>query len=404
MKMLIYILLLHLLVALAAESESCNFDVLFVFHDAGESLMGQPIIDRWLQEKSVISIGILALGSPASSIYANYTAQLLSPSDVGILTPVVDGNDGRSQELPAEDLARLVGTVKARVCVVGMVYAMQAQIASAMHEQGGSYTVGLDDSFALWSEEGISSALFIQPTAPSVVQEVFLCADEQAKGVAADTKKHGSSVLPTVTGSPTLTTWRSAGRDEAAKAAARKVAYPMTRVHPDAPGVLYAGGYGGLAYNASLRVFCLTARDMYPSVLYSFSPHPGYSPSLEVELFAEWGCSSAVTVVPTEAGFSTAQLVAASNASLSQCSTVGGQAVAGLGLPHAFLSSSESCDDVFSATGLIPHAPSERSLRAALERFSQEGWRIQPSDVEAAGIPLDGTRLMSERIVSLLSR
>jgi len=59
----------------------CRADTVFVLHDAGESYMMQPVIDRMLQADKRHSGGadgagdditILTIGEPATSIYATY--------------------------------------------------------------------------------------------------------------------------------------------------------------------------------------------------------------------------------------------------------------------------------------------------------------------------------------------
>ena len=114
------------------------------------------------------------------------------------------------------------------------------------------------------------------------------------------------------------------------------------------------------------KVFCACAINMASTSSYYkflFSPHPGYSPlKYEVPRFNRWGCNESVLhVLLEEEGFSTAQVVAASNVSLSQCSTVGGQSIA-ISKPHSFISRSDDCVDVFTEAELIPYSPTPELL------------------------------------------
>ena len=102
--------------------------VLFVVHDAGESLALQPVIDVLLKNNS-LNTSILCLGEPATSIYSNYSNSFVL-SDVGITTEVVEPTEGREQVLDSEDMTTLTAAVHADVVMCGMVYSMQAQISS----------------------------------------------------------------------------------------------------------------------------------------------------------------------------------------------------------------------------------------------------------------------------------
>ena len=97
--------------------------------------------------------------------------------------------------------------------------------------------------------------------------------------------------------------------------------------------VVYAGGYGGECYTASLRVLCDSALNILgEDFVFVFSPHPGYPSTYEAGLFQEWGClppggQSVATKVNLLVGteewaLSTTELVVASNGSISDASTV----------------------------------------------------------------------------------
>jgi hypothetical protein len=325
----------------------------------------------------------------------------LTLDDFGIHIDIVDGYD-RSQLLSPLDLQRLVQGlgVNTTLVVEGMVYLMQSQVGHALARAYSSYVVGLDDSFALWSEDSISSNAFVEP---GWVDEVFLTAEAQAKTVECVAMENRVDVLPTVTGTPTIDAWAAAARDTERVLAAREALYP--NAGPGTIAVVYAGGYGAESYTASLRTFCdvaaaLTVGSISPDQDYAFSfaPHPGYDPMYEEALFKEWGCESVIAIVWEAFGLDTSTAVAASNASTSECSTVGGQSLA-IGVPHAYVAMAAACVDVFTSAELIPTTPSVAQLTTALtETFRDESYHIPPYDVVEAGIPLDAIHRIEGRL------
>lgn len=102
-------------------------NILFVLHDAGESLGLQPVIDQLILDNLFENILILTLGSPSTSIFENYR-ESLTLSDVGVSIHVLDGEGGREQVLSPEDLALILQVIPAKTVVCGMAYKMQAQI------------------------------------------------------------------------------------------------------------------------------------------------------------------------------------------------------------------------------------------------------------------------------------
>ena len=114
-----------------------------------------------------------------------------------------------------------------------------------------------------------------------------------------------------------------------------------------------SGGYGGDDYVNSINIFCETAKQLCQDnecIVYDglkhktspsrhvqttinakyafvFSPHPGYTSSFEAKYFKKWGCDAYIRILPEKFGFSTAEIIASSNVSTSQCSTVGGQSL-----------------------------------------------------------------------------
>ena len=97
---------------------------------------------------------------------------------------------------------------------------------------------------------------------------------------------------------------------------------------------------------------------------------------------------------------STAQLVAASDGSLSVASSVGGQSLS-IGKPHAYLSAARH--DVFTDSGLIPVAPNISSLVATLNgTFRAENFTVSADAMAIAGVPLNGTANQEARLRQLL--
>lgn len=363
-------------------------DILFIVHDAGESYMLQPVIDRLLKEKKPLDI--LTIGEPASTIFESYdTSRTLE--DYGVNVTIEDGYD-RTQLLRPHDVESLISAIQPLVVATGMVYWMQSQLCAAYTRTYSSVCVGVDDAFTLWDEESVPAKAFVEP---GVVDEVFVTANSIAEAIADE-------VTVTTTGSPTLNAWREAARDSGAISAIRHNLY-----REDPVGVVYAGGYGNASYTASLKEFCDTAAQLGGSArggggfAFAFSPHPGYSPSYEAGLFDSWGCSDVVHIIPLET-LDIAHVVAASNVSLSQCSTVGGQSIS-IGVPHAYLSL--TCEDVFTNAELIPRATSASALSSLLtDTFATEAYAVPPGDVVKAGIPLDATRRMAARLEVLMGK
>ena len=292
MMVLVLIFLIVMKYTTGAGKNSTTYDYVFVLHDAGESYMVQPVINRMIIETNK-SICILTIGEPSTSIYTNYSQQLLL-SQLGIDIEIVDGYD-RSQLLSTQDLQTLINAVQPIICISGMVYLMQSQIVFGFQSP---YTVGLDDSFALWDKESLSAQAFVDLPQPRV-DEVFCTAVSQAEGLAADSDK----VIATVTGSPSLDSWWGVKSNTTACKQARQAIYG---VEPFIIGVIFAGGYGNESYVASLRVYCesaltLTYADQNKKkesdtthFRFVFTPHPGYPPEYEESLFEEWGCSNVV--------------------------------------------------------------------------------------------------------------
>ena len=114
---------------------------------------------------------------------------------------------------------------------------------------------------------------------------------------------------------------------------------------------------------------------------------------------------------------STAQVFAASDATLSQCSTTGGQSLA-IGVPHIYVNAASGakggaprdsaplaqCSDVFTEAHLIPNVSTGTALLAALEAMGKERppYSVAKDALPEVGVPLDGEREVLQRVKILL--
>jgi hypothetical protein len=159
------------------------------------------------------------------------------------------------------------------------------------------------------------------------------------------------------------------------------------------PKIVYAGGYGGAEYNESIQLLCrVVAADTNYS--FAFAPHPGYEAAgVEREIFAAFNVSGRIKVVPP--GLGTAVVTAASNASLSDGSSVGVQSLA-IGRLSAFMVNQSGVAalnaswGVVVERGLIKVASTPTGVAAVLHEFavspppspSRLSWAtFHPSDV-----------------------
>ncbi len=384
---LLGVLLAHIFTS--AEPAS-NLDYLFIVHDAGESNFVSPLVEKMVKLGKVVCV--LALGEPGTTIFESYP-ELVTPSTLALETAIIDGNDGRNQTLTDRDVEKVLlafSPVKTAV-VSGMVYKMEAQLCTAFLEEGTPRVIGIDDSFAMWDESSILSSDFVEVDT-QVINEVYLSANQQVSPC-----QEANGVTASVTGSPTLSTWRDTAM-EGSPAAVRYLLQKEAHLSPSADNVLvmYAGGYGGASYTRSVATFCRAAMTLPPSFLFTFSPHPGYDPAFERAIFERVGCDDRILVAK---GLSSALIVAASNASVSQCSTVGGQSLS-ITVPHVYVGPLEdSCEDVFTNANLIPQVNNAAELAEVLTvTFRREGYYVSEQAVIEAGVPLDGT----ERAVASL--
>jgi hypothetical protein len=323
--------------------------------------------------------------------------------------------------------------------------------------------VGLDYSFALWDPTSLPARLFVAPPlqgkgpdvvvsarGPAVVDEVFVTAASIATAVA---NISGGLVGAAVTGSPTLDEWAADAADAAQARATRtfvldewarqrgggqRQLLQEEQQQQEQLVMIYAGSYGGDDYTASLQTFCSTATMLAGGdgssagsasgsasasasastsastsasapasastsspFVFVFSPHPGYNPSFEAGLFAQWGCGRDVLVANSSWGLDTGQLVVASNGSLSEASTVGGQSLS-VTKPHAYTSAAYA--DVFTEAGLIPASGDDAAALAAVLNgtFRDEAFTVPPDTMYKAGVPPNGTAIVAARLLSLL--
>jgi hypothetical protein len=430
--MFIYTLILVLLVqALYVVST----DLLFIPHDAGESNFILPILDAFLADTksaNALNISILTLGKPATEIFQPYQGRVnvLSLSDLGIPIIVEDGTSDRAQLLTASELTMLTAQLNPCLVVEGMVYQMQAQIGASLHSSHAAYIIGIYDSFSLWTNTTISSEYFVQSLA---IDECFLCAKEQSAGVVQDS---GSTIQPTVTGSPTLSQWASIAANATAVSSARAKMFATAQMPlssssssssaavaaaaASAVAVSFAGGYGlpGGLYDKSLAVLCATATAAATapgsgagSYTFFFTPHPGYPSSYEESFFRQHGCVDYITIITPTLELDTALVFAASNVTMSQCSTTGGQSIA-IGIPHIYIpgdaSSTSMCIDVFTEATptLIQNANDSTHVMQVLRELSGTvpPYRVSKDVMQEAGVPLDAVARSMKRFNTLLQK
>lgn len=408
------VLVLMMIVVMSSAAAPCApnlpaFDYLFVAHDAGESLGFKPVMAQ-LSSVHETSCGVIALGEPATRIFnANFEHEsvsrarydmynqmrnvtVMSPLDVGVYTKIIDGDGGRHQELSTSDMMAMSMCIvmkKHGIVVVGMAYKMQSQIAR-LYKSMSVYTVAFDDGFGLWDNNSPFSTWFISGT--PVINEIFVTAQSISDAIPR-------TVVTTTTGSPTLDDWSAIASDSARISFVRRAIYGN---NVKIPTVMFAGGYGS-GYNASLDIYCNVARQLGTAgvMMFSFSPHPGYDPSFESEYFRSHGCPSIIVLEP-HLGFTTAEVCAASNVSVSQTSTVGGQSLS-VGVPHAYLhSNTTQYDDVFTMTSLIPVCTDDNCFyRLLTYDFANIHYKFDPSRLSNAGVPRDGTNKMKSRLMTL---
>jgi len=284
---------------------------------------------------------------------------------------------------------------------------MQAQLLAAFRASG-SHAVAIDDAIgSAWRPASVVTASFFGPSPSALALDELWMGDAVTAGnVSSWLGEEGleGAVEVVLTGSGTLGSWREAADDTSQVAATRRAvlgaAWP-----PSTVVVVYAGGYGGDEYSAALQLFCAAVTRFSDGFGFVFSPHPGYPSSYEASLFDGWGCNgSSLQVVGSSGGpldkYSTAQLVAASNASLSLDSTVGPQSLA-IGIPHGYVT--DQYMSLWSELGLIPRAPSAEALVQVLnETFRAEGFRVAGDVMAAAGVPTNGTANQLRRLRELL--
>jgi len=389
--------------------------------------MSRPVIDQLINNSdhakftgfSNLNVVVIPLGEPAKTLFADpkYSKVVYTLPQLGVNTTVIDGDKGRNQTLPSSDITNLLSSLHSKfgntmVAASGMVYAMQGQIAGAL-KWTESYVVGLDDSFGLWDNSSIPALDFV---ANAHVSEIFVTADEVKTQVMNAPHAGSTPLVATVVGSPTLDEWADIAADHSTELVVRQFAFGNDVAESDIC-VVYAGGYGGDDYIASLKVFCQAVQRLSTNPTqshehpkqgqgnryrFAFSPHPGYSPNYEHGLFVSWGCGNMITILETSMNISTGQAVAASNASLSQCSTVGGQSIS-IQVPHAFVDAvAPHCEDVFSVTGLIPSAQNTTALTSTINvTFRAEDFRVNPLALELAGVPRNGTTIALHRLLHL---
>jgi hypothetical protein len=62
-----------------------------------------------------------------------------------------------------------------------------------------------------------------------------------------------------------------------------------------------------------------------------------------------------------------------------------------------------ACEDAFTAAGLVPTAEGAARLSTVLDvSFRREGYRVDPAELAAAGVPLNGTQAVLSCILASL--
>lgn len=260
--------------ACSSRSRQPPADLLFVLHDAGESLAVRRAVES-LAHDGTLNIAVLALGEPAHSLFdamANISVSTLK--QIGISTRVSDGAR-RNATLSEIEVALLLAHFgRPSVVVTGMAYATQAQcvsggiltvhsacqsdlqswslsvrccatyesrshrISAAFRSSAPShrkecYAVGVDDGIAIeWQPHGALLSDFLDMTRLAV-DELFVADEATLRNASAYSQRAlGGDVTVTRTGSGTLDAWREAAANETQRAQTRAL---MVRAAPTRP-------------------------------------------------------------------------------------------------------------------------------------------------------------------------
>jgi hypothetical protein len=245
------------------------------------------------------------------------------------------------------------------------VSAVQVQLSKAASEQR-AYLVAYFDGFNLWSRANEKNADYPHQFL-SISQEFFVGTDGQATEIRQDPQTPTRTAI-SVTGNPSLATWKSFADDSQACRALRHKLFPQLR---DAtPLFLFFGGYGGAEYNSTLRLFASVVRASNGTATYALSQHPGQGVNRDIEpaIFAQEGVEQEVLIIPQHisspqvrvlhAGAASScyyrcsllallllltQVAVISNGSFSQDSTCSVQSIS-VGVPSAFLQVGHSAE------------------------------------------------------------
>lgn len=240
-----------------------------------------------------------------------------------------------------------------------------------------------------------------------MVDSVFVTDDAIGHTITAYTKEQIPPLRIDVvtTGSPALASWASISANASAVFATRRLLYG----DDPKPAVLYAGGYGApeicsADYSAAVELFAGLVNTTVNGVndtLWSFSPHPRFNGSCERGIFADFGLADVIADVP--AGTGTALATAASNASLSQGSTVGPQTLY-IGRPTGFLQPPADAGDesgnIVTRDGMIPIAYNGSAAAQVLQGFRDRRWHFDRRELEGDGIPTNATARMAAAILA----
>ena len=405
---LILALLLLLQLFLNLTAANVNVDYLWVVHDAGESYYSEPVIQDILMNDPSKTLKILCLGEPSTSLFTSLGEHQITLSELGIEVDIRDGTTyARKQQLTPKDLEIITSAITTKKVITGTVYKMQAQIAAAfLQEDSTKAVIGIYDSFSLYDVNSITNEDFVVVSGKQVIDTLYISAADQQSSVITE-----NNITPLVVGNPSLESWDSIQSDTASVMNARQLIFDKQNQNGDGSvtfssdtSVLFtfAGDYGESDYDDSVILFCDTVSSMSNDALFAFTPHPGYPSSYEEAIFQQHGCSDHIVIVTPDMELSTALVVAASNASMSYCSTVGGQSIS-IGVPHVYTvpSSANACNDMFTAADVIGIDESVSSLQnTLLVDFKEVEYVVDPVSISTAGIPLNSTDIIVENLLS----
>eukprot|EP00928_Gymnodinium_smaydae_P045719 TRINITY_DN30434_c0_g2_i1.p1 TRINITY_DN30434_c0_g2~~TRINITY_DN30434_c0_g2_i1.p1 ORF type:complete len:478 (+),score=47.98 TRINITY_DN30434_c0_g2_i1:39-1436(+) len=394
--------------------EKQNSLVLFVLHDAGETLALLPVVQQMLKGTLPRSrLLVLPLGQPATNMtlcLGHYNTPdcraNMVPSvtlkELGIKTDIIDSTAGRNQLLPDEEFRSFCDQFsgKASAVVAGFTYAMQRQIGVGLQQRGARFAAYYDGLSVVGTDGDVPSGL--QMSFAQVADEVWVPSlklrPNGSEWTHEGTRWYG-------VGQPTLQTWAELSNDTAAIREARLHIYGEHALNSGAPAALWFGGYGK-TYSDALRIWSRAVKQMSVSgsprgLLFALATHPGPYGDVDRQILHEEGVSDLVPIVPSDIAGAVAAL--ASNLTVSQGSTGGEQSLFA-GKPALFVDPVGSAfgTHLGSVLGLIPTANTSLQVVKDVEKVAAEQWAFDRERLAASGVPLHSTQEIAERVLLLL--